>query len=151
MNEIKLRRTITMKRFVISTLAILLIMTNIIVFADTEKILLNGLEDNIIIPNAQEVCDGYDHHDMMGKGTGIVFIGINPDKSNRAFAGQCWQCTRCTEVVVTQYDPLEAGYVGKYAFDHPGYEVSGNGSSIWTDKIYFTTSSKVPYCKFRWW
>lgn len=96
---------------------------------------------------APEVCNGYSKHDMLSNGYGTVYKGVYPDTSNLAFSGAAWQCTRCREVVITEYDPLEARYVGYYAFWNPGYKITNNRTYLWTNTIHFTSGSTLLYFK----
>jgi len=110
---------------------------------------------NILIPNSElvidavEVCNGYAKHDMVSHGWGTVYKGVYPDTSNLVFNGTCWQCSRCNEVLMTEYDPLITNYVGHYALWNPGYKLSSISTVVWTNIIYFTSGASVPYCVLR--
>lgn len=99
--------------------------------------------------DAIDACNGHDTHDMVASGIGFVYKGVYPDSSMcMIYGGYTWQCSRCNDVVITEWDPLETNYVGNYAFWSPGYKIT-NITYLWTNSIYFTSSGKVPYCKLR--
>lgn len=102
-------------------------------------------------PFAVDACPGWGRHDMVSAGWATLVKVNNNGSRERIFTnGASWQCSRCKEVVATQYDPLQAKYVGYYAMRNPGYwipasiimDVSSNG-------IQFTSGSKVPHCILR--
>lgn len=39
--------------------------------------------DQVITPEADDVCNGKSYHDMVSKGFGTAYIGTHPDTSNR--------------------------------------------------------------------
>lgn len=102
-------------------------------------------------PMAVEVCNGYASHDTVSKGAGVLYRGVYPDTSNRVFpgTGAAWQCSRCRIVLITQFEPLMTGYVGYYGSFNPGYIISSNITTMWTNEVYYTSGSKVPYFTLR--
>lgn len=104
-----------------------------------------------MMPMAVEVCNGYATHDAVARGWGVIYRGVYPDTSNKVFPdpGACWQCSRCRMVLITEYDPLITGYVGYYASYNPGYVISIYGATLWTNDVYFTNNSRVPYFSLR--
>ncbi|WP_406243621.1 hypothetical protein ACF3M2_07475 [Tissierella carlieri] len=121
--------------------------TNLIGKNNLPDISLSG--DFLIVPLAEEICNGYDYHLMFSRGWGRVYKGASGQNPVFQFDGSCWQCKRCTEVLITEYDPLEANYVGRYALWHAGRVISNNGAVIYTNRIEFTSGSTVPYCRLR--
>lgn len=110
-----------------------------------------SIDLNSIGPLAIEVCYGYSSHDAVSRGWGVIYRGVYPDTSNRVFEGQgaCWQCSRCKIVLITEFDPLLTGYVGYYASYNPGYVIPIYGAVMWTNNVYYSSGSKVPYFAMR--
>ncbi len=86
---------------------------------------------------------------MHSRGFGTL-IEVNGSNRRTVFAGgAAWQCRFCNEVLVTEYDPLEAGYVGYYCMRNPMYPISPYGIVLEAppESIRFTSGSRVPYCR----
>ncbi len=110
---------------------------------------IDSSEDFVIVPAEHEICNGYDYHLMYSRGWGFVYRGKFGQDAVFAFDGSCWQCKRCTEVLITEYDPLEVNYVGYYALWHAGYTIPAAGTYLYTNDIKFTSGSTVPDCRLR--
>ncbi len=98
-----------------------------------------------------DACPGVGRHHMRSSGFGKL-IKVKPNGTNEVvFSGRCaWQCSRCKEVVVTQFDPIYDDYVGYYCFRGWGSFLPPAGCVVWAtpEQIHYKNGSTLPYCDF---
>ncbi|WP_455258604.1 hypothetical protein [Peptoniphilus asaccharolyticus] len=148
-----------MKRFLFFNI-ILLLMFFKVVFANsnvsTEEYNLNNISfvsfnpDEEIVPFVVDACPGRGSHTMISKVWGKLIEVDRYGNRRTIFNGAAWQCKYCNEVLVTEFDPLLTGYVGKYCmrsrWDVSSLSDIGTIMEAPSESIRFTNGATVPNC-----
>lgn len=82
-------------------------------------------------------------HDAKARGSATVILN-----GSLSFYGACWQCTKCYEVIGTEYDPLMFGTIGRYATVSFYEPISMYGAIMYVSSVGYTSSSTLPGYSF---
>lgn len=90
-------------------------------------------------PYGNGICDA------LSSGSGTLYVN-NVLKFLNKYA---WQCTKCRNVYVTQYNPLTQGTIGIWATQSYTTPISIYGVALYTNTYGTTSGSTIQGVKFR--
>ena len=127
------------KKIVVSFLFLMTSIAPISVYASES--LENNLEERKIV-----TCEASPSkwHEVKSRGLGILYKGAANSSAKLVFNNGCtWQCKYCKHVIVTKGEAARGQAIGNYATWSPGYQLSQNGTVLYSNNIYYTSSSKL--------
>lgn len=87
--------------------------------------------------------------EAFARGRGVLYRGSASSHTLVYSNGCAWQCKYCYTVIITQGEAAQGMPIGYYATYNPGSATAVNGTVLYTNDIFYTSSSKLPGIHFR--
>lgn len=107
---------------------------------------------NLVQPLAEITCDASPtkQHIAYARGYGILYRGTNSSNSTLVYDNGCaWQCPYCYMVIVTKGEAALGYPIGYYATYNPGRATSIYGVTLYSNDIFYSSSSTLSGVSFR--
>lgn len=146
-----------MKKIITILLTFLLILIPCFpVYADDSN--FSVIEDthetnNDIITFKESYCEKSPsgRHEAYARGWAKLYRGSASGSNTLVFnGGSTWQCPYCYQAILTSNDYIPDGIsIGYYSTYNPGYALAQYGTILYSNNIYYTTSSTLVGVNFR--
>lgn len=121
------------------------------VFYDDSKLNFSS-GSSLVQPLAEITCETSPtrQHIAYARGYGVLYRGTNSSNSTLIYDDGCaWQCPYCYMVIVTRGEAALGYSIANYATYNPGKATSIYGVTMYSNNIFYTSSSTLSGVSFR--